>query len=184
MHSVTDSATATRGTPRARQITRVAQELVADRGYTHVTVEDIAEHAGISRRTFFNHVDSKESAVLGSLPELTPELTARLRGEGDASTDAFAVTLEVGAAALDVEGRDVADWRRLHDVLVANPELIPRVKERIERLTRELSTISPRARTSTPSAPGSSSPRQQPSCRPPWRTPSTGPSSATSPPGS
>lgn len=45
-----------------------ATRLVAERGYAAVTVDDICEAAGISKRTFFNYVDSKETAVLGEPP--------------------------------------------------------------------------------------------------------------------
>lgn len=127
-------SSSTRRSTRRLEIIRAAQELAAERGYTGFTVDEIAERVGVSRRTLFNHIDSKESAVLGSLPELTPELTSRLGGEGDP----FALTLDVAVAALDIAGSDIEDWRRLHEVLVANPELIPRVKERIEALSREL----------------------------------------------
>ncbi|MFE5777363.1 TetR/AcrR family transcriptional regulator [Brachybacterium sp. NPDC056505] len=51
---------------------RAALELVAEHGLDSVTVEMIAERAGISPRTFFNHWASKESAVLG-LPVLGPD---------------------------------------------------------------------------------------------------------------
>ena len=44
---------------------RAALELVAERGLAGVTVEMIAERAGISPRTFFNHWATKEAALLG-----------------------------------------------------------------------------------------------------------------------
>lgn len=49
-----------------RSIEDSATRLVDDRGYNDVTVEEICEDAGISRRTFFNYFDSKDEAVLGS----------------------------------------------------------------------------------------------------------------------
>ena len=39
--------------------------LVLEKGYDNVTIEDIVDAANISKRTFFNYVDSKETAVLG-----------------------------------------------------------------------------------------------------------------------
>lgn len=47
-----------------------ATKLVAESGYQHVTVEDICAAANISRRTFFNYIESKEEAVFGSFPVL------------------------------------------------------------------------------------------------------------------
>ncbi|MGP5556985.1 TetR family transcriptional regulator [Corynebacterium flavescens] len=43
-----------------------ATKLVDERGFSDVTVEEICKNAGISRRTFFNYFDSKDSAVLGA----------------------------------------------------------------------------------------------------------------------
>lgn len=45
-----------------------ATTLVATHGFADVTIEQICAAAEISRRTFFNYVDSKEEAVLGALP--------------------------------------------------------------------------------------------------------------------
>lgn len=61
-----------------RRATRAAIEehatgLVAEHGIEHVTVEDICAAVGISKRTFFNYVDSKETAVLGDPPRLPDE---------------------------------------------------------------------------------------------------------------
>lgn len=51
---------------RAREaMHRAAVELLAEHGAPHVTVEMIAERAGVSTRTFFNYWPSKESAMLG-----------------------------------------------------------------------------------------------------------------------
>ena len=50
-------------------ITDHATRLVMAHGFDAVTVEDICQAAGISRRTFFNYVDSKECAVFGAAPK-------------------------------------------------------------------------------------------------------------------
>ena len=49
-----------------------------ERGFTHVTVEDIAEAADVSPRTFFNYFQSKEAALFGADPEQIPELRERI----------------------------------------------------------------------------------------------------------
>lgn len=62
---------------RKRRATMVAIEdaatsLVLERGYDRVTVDEICAAAEVSKRTFFNYVASKETAVIGTLPEDVP----------------------------------------------------------------------------------------------------------------
>ncbi len=64
-----------------RAIQRVALDLVAERGYSRVTVEDIAEAADVSPRTFFNYFASKEAALIAADPERTERLRQRLVDE-------------------------------------------------------------------------------------------------------
>lgn len=56
-----------------RSIVTTATSLVEEKGFDAVTVEDICAVVGISRRTFFNYVDSKDSAVLGKIPRQMTE---------------------------------------------------------------------------------------------------------------
>lgn len=45
------------------EIERAGMDLFAERGYSNVTVQDIATAAGIGRRTFFRHFRSKEELL-------------------------------------------------------------------------------------------------------------------------
>lgn len=50
---------------RGQALRQAALDLALENGYANVTVEDICERCGVSRRTFFNYFSSKEEALLG-----------------------------------------------------------------------------------------------------------------------
>ena len=83
---------------------RVALDLVAERGFAHVTVEDIAQEAEVSARTFFNYFPSKEAAILGVDPERVEALRQRL-----ADVPAGETPLEAVRSVLVEEARYLAD---------------------------------------------------------------------------
>ena len=80
------------GRPRASSrdaVERIALELFSAHGFAETTVEDVAEAAGISRRTFFRYFDSKNDVVWGHFDSMLDDLGAWL-----AQTPAEAPLLE------------------------------------------------------------------------------------------
>lgn len=64
----TSSHRVTKKLKTRRSIEDHATRMVLDRGMNNVTVEEIAEAAGISPRTFFNYFSTKEEAIIGATP--------------------------------------------------------------------------------------------------------------------
>lgn len=65
---------------------RAALELVAEHGLSAVTAQMIAQRAGVSPRTFFNHWSTKESAILGVVGDEGQRAVASLREKLDVMT--------------------------------------------------------------------------------------------------
>ena len=112
-----------------RSLRRVALDLVAERGFAHVTVEDIAEAADVSPRTFFNYFPSKEAVLFGTDPERVAALRERLIHEapGETALDALRAVMVSDARAVAEElselGGDPADWLRRMKEARTDPHL-------------------------------------------------------------
>ena len=112
-----------------RQLRRAALDLVAERGLADVTVEDIAEAADVSPRTFFNYFPSKEAALFGGDPDRAAVLRERIASQapGEPALDVLRGILADDAQAVAQElrelGGDPADWLRRLKVARADPHL-------------------------------------------------------------
>jgi TetR/AcrR family transcriptional regulator, regulator of mycofactocin system len=60
------------------ELAAVALDLFAERGFEQTTLDDLAEAAGIGRRTFFRYFPSKNDVVYGDFDGALDELRARL----------------------------------------------------------------------------------------------------------
>ena len=99
-----------------RALRRVALILADERGWANVTVEDIAEAANVSPRTFFNYFPSKEAVLFGEDTEKAAALRERIVTEapGEPVLKALRVVMAGNAQAVADEfaalGGDPADW--------------------------------------------------------------------------
>jgi AcrR family transcriptional regulator len=112
-----------------RSLRRHALDLVARRGFIHVTVEDIAEAADVSPRTFFNYFPSKEAALFGADPERIARMRERVvhQAPGESALSALRQVLVAEARMITDElgelGGDPLDMLRRMKVVRADPHL-------------------------------------------------------------
>ena len=90
-----------------RRIEDAATALVEKHGFDNVTVEDICRDAEISRRTFFNYMESKDEAVLG-LPPLSLSPARQEEFIGTPTDNLVRSALEhIAASVDDAESEDL-----------------------------------------------------------------------------
>lgn len=131
MSPVTSSRRDRKKLTTRRALRWAALELVAARGYAHVTVEDIAEAADVSTRTFFNYFASKEAVVIGQDAELLEEIHAALLArpvdESPFAAVRAVVIEQVGRFERDGDGDDPtgepAEWFRRMKAVLSDPQL-------------------------------------------------------------
>lgn len=69
-----------------RDITDAAFELFRRQGFATTTIDQIAEAAGVSRRSFFHHFPTKEDVVLGDTAALGERLQSALQARPPAES--------------------------------------------------------------------------------------------------
>lgn len=112
-----------------RLLRRAALDLVAERGLSNVTVEDIAEAAEVSPRTFFNYFPSKEAVLFGGDPERAAALREGIASgaPGKSVLEALRAVLGQDSEAMADElrslGGDPADWLRRMRVARTDPHV-------------------------------------------------------------
>ncbi len=125
--------------PDARgRLERAALTLYSERGFEDTTVAEIAERAGVTKRTFFRYFADKREVLFWGAESLEQLIV----GEVGAAPDS-APPLDAVAAALDAvapmfeERRELAARRQ--QIIVANPELQERELIKLASLTRAVS---------------------------------------------
>ena len=86
-------------------------ELVSDRGPSAVSVQDIADEAGVTKGAFYHHFDSKQAALAEALPRLTDGVGGRERA-GDQTREAIvaaAVALFADRGFVATSVQDIAE---------------------------------------------------------------------------
>lgn len=108
------------------ELERAAVLLAAEHGYHAVTTEQVAAAAGVSHRTLFRHVGSKEELVLGGLLRGGRAIVHHLESRPDDEPVDAALQQAILARIeeFDVDEAGVAAWRT---VVLGTPELVARV---------------------------------------------------------
>jgi len=122
---------------KTRQLLREAlMELTLERGYDHVTVQDILEKADVGRSTFYAHYRDKDDLLVSEFEALHPDWTLPI-GTGQAGGTADAGWLE----PLRVAFRDAGNNRRQFKAMIGmqGSETVRRLlPEPLSRMVREL----------------------------------------------
>ena len=120
-------------------ITAAARAFTAQHGLSGFTVEQLCEHVGISRRTFFNYFPSKEDAIIGHLlDEFPAEATAAFldggpqkpgveRGPHGLSTTLLQDLFRLTCAMLDELNLTRAHINQLMAAMKKEPQLMMKV---------------------------------------------------------
>jgi AcrR family transcriptional regulator len=119
------------------RLAQAALELFAERGYEQTTVAEIADRAGLTKRTFFRYFADKREVLFGggtSFQDLVVDHVASAPADAR-PIDAVAAGLEAAGELLEGR-RDFA--RRRATVIAANPELQERELIKMASLGRAL----------------------------------------------
>jgi AcrR family transcriptional regulator len=100
-----------------------AVELFVDRAYESVTVAEIAERAGLTKRTFFRHFADKREVLFGGQEVHRRLFADAIAGAPDSATplEAIGAGLAAFAAGFGEERRDFLAKRQA--IIGANPDL-------------------------------------------------------------
>ena len=109
--------------PNARgRLEDAALELFGERGFEQTTVAEIAERAGLTKRTFFRYFSDKREVLFGGGDELKQRFVSSLAGARASAAPIEAIAVSLAAAGGVLQGRH-AFARRRQAVIAANPEL-------------------------------------------------------------
>ncbi|SFD02181.1 transcriptional regulator, TetR family [Nocardioides terrae] len=124
----------------AHAIALCAQRLADEHGLDGFTMDQLAEAAGVSRRTLFNYYPGKLDAVLGEDKEPDPALFAAFTAGGPTGELIGDLRLLITGflEANETDAEAVARFRRL---LVADPRIFHAAHGRFERATAHFTEL-------------------------------------------
>jgi AcrR family transcriptional regulator len=106
----------------ADRLQQAALTLYGERGFDNTTVAEIAEHAGLTKRTFFRYFADKREVLFSGSTVLEELFVTEVGAAPQSTTPLDAVTVALDAAAAMFEDRRDFAARR-QQIIAANPEL-------------------------------------------------------------
>ncbi|TCC53616.1 TetR family transcriptional regulator [Kribbella capetownensis] len=103
-------------------LAEAALRLALDKGPDNVTVEEIAEAADVSVRTFFNYFPHKEHAILGRNPEHLERALDRMRTAPAAESPLTTMWFVVDDVLRDLERE--GELSRRGELIMSSPSLV------------------------------------------------------------
>lgn len=123
---------------RTRRLLREAlNELIVEKGYDHVTVQDVLDRADVGRATFYAHFKDKDDLLVSGSDELREALRQQLAAAKDHHADPEAPALFGFASGLFASA---AGHRRRYRALLsssAGPVVVKYAREQLVTLIRE-----------------------------------------------
>ncbi|OJZ73671.1 TetR family transcriptional regulator [Mycobacterium paraffinicum] len=128
-------------------IRRAAFRLFVERGYDAVTTEEIAAAAGVSPRTFFRHVPTKEELLLAPVRHGGAAIVNLLEQRPANESPDVALINAIVTRTRSFEQADTDEWR---EALLVAPDLLRKVtvhtpadKERAAKLIAQRMGVNP-----------------------------------------
>jgi AcrR family transcriptional regulator len=127
--------------PDARgRLERASMELYLERGFEQTTVAEIAERAGLTKRTFFRHYVDKRDVLFAGAAHLEKLVVDAVTDAPDTATPIAAVIAGIEAAATLIEDLGEGPHARQR-VIAANPELQERELVKLASLAAAIAGI-------------------------------------------
>jgi AcrR family transcriptional regulator len=124
--------------PGAEQrLRKAALELYAEHGYDSVTVNQIAEHAGLTRRSYFRYFPDKREVLFAGSERLPAAVTEAIRAV-DPSVAPWPAVLQTAVAIGELLADMAEDTDVRRAVIAASPELQERERTKLASVTAAL----------------------------------------------
>lgn len=116
------------------RLASAAISLFREQGYEATTVAEIAEAAGLTKRTFFRHFADKREVLFGGSEEFERAWVEGVAAAPAGAAPLIAVRAGLSSVASTVDGRHAFARSRAR-IIAANPELQERELMKLEQVT-------------------------------------------------